>query len=388
MTAADETHVRPGSLSGLHVVELGGIGPVPLCGMILSDLGAEVVRIDRPSLAGTESLAPVLHRGRRSVTIDLKTPEGRGLALRLIDRAQALVEGFRPGVTERLGLGPGACLARNPQLVYGRMTGWGQDGPLAGEAGHDIDYIALAGALGAIGPGDGNPVVPLNLVGDMGGGGMMLALGICAGVLHARATGEGQVVDAAMTDGVALQLAGIHGLLARGLWSDRRGENLLDGSAPFYGTYRCADGGHVAVGCLEPEFYAAFLAVLELADDPLFAHQHDRSAWPEMAKRLEATFAERARDEWATLFAGRDACVTPVLGLAEAAHHPHNATRGTYLVDEDGAIQPGVAPRFLGTPSPAPRPAQAVGADTEDVLAEIGVDSAAFARLRELGVVA
>jgi len=388
MNAADETHVRPGPLSGLHVVELGGIGPVPLCGMILSDLGAEVVRIDRPSLAGTESLAPVLHRGRRSVTIDLKTPEGRGLALRLIDRAQALVEGFRPGVTERLGLGPGACLARNPQLVYGRMTGWGQDGPLAREAGHDIDYIALAGALGAIGPRDGNPVVPLNLVGDMGGGGMMLALGICAGVLHARATGEGQVVDAAMTDGVALQLAGIHGLLARGLWSDRRGENLLDGSAPFYGTYRCADGGHVAVGCLEPEFYAAFLAVLELADDPLFAHQHDRSAWPEMAKRLEATFAERARDEWATLFAGRDACVTPVLGLAEAAHHPHNATRGTYLVDEDGAIQPGVAPRFLGTPSPAPRPAQAVGADTEDVLAEIGVDSAAFARLRELGVVA
>jgi len=356
--------------------------------MILSDLGAGVVRIDRPSLAGTESLAPVLHRGRRSVTIDLKTPEGRDLALRLIDRAHALVEGFRPGVTERLGLGPGACLARNPQLVYGRMTGWGQDGPLAGEAGHDIDYIALAGALGAIGPRDGNPVVPLNLVGDMGGGGMMLALGICAGVLHARATGEGQVVDAAMTDGVALQLAGIYGLLARGLWSDRRGENLLDGSAPFYGTYRCADGGHVAVGCLEPEFYAAFLAVLELADDPLFAHQHDRSAWPEMAERLEATFAERARDEWATLFAGRDACVTPVLGLAEAAHHPHNATRGTYLVDEDGAIQPGVAPRFLGTPSPAPRPAQAVGADTEDVLAEIGVDSAAFARLRELGVVA
>ena len=388
MTAADETHVRPGPLVGLYVVELGGIGPVPLCGMILSDLGAEVVRIDRPSLAGTESLAPVLHRGRRSVTIDLKAPEGRDLALRLIDRAHALVEGFRPGVTERLGLGPGACLARNPQLVYGRMTGWGQDGPLAGEAGHDIDYIALAGALGAIGPRDGNPVVPLNLVGDMGGGGMMLALGICAGVLHARATGEGQVVDAAMTDGVALQLAGIHGLLARGLWSDRRGENLLDGSAPFYGTYRCADGGHVAVGCLEPEFYAAFLAVLELADDPLFANQHDRSAWPEMAERLEATFAERARDEWATLFAGRDACVTPVLGLAEAARHPHNTARGTLTVDETGTIQPGVAPRFLGTPSPSPRPAQAVGADTEDVLAEIGVDSAAFARLRELGVVA
>src|SRR6478735_3363787 len=384
----DERAGTGGPLGGLRVVELGGIGPVPLCGMVLSDLSAEVVRVDRPSDAGREPLIPTLLRGRRSLAVDLKAPEGAGLVLRLVDRADALIEGFRPGVAERLGLGPETCLARNRRLVYGRMTGWGQDGPLAQEAGHDVNYIGLAGALGAIGPADGDPVVPLNLVGDMGGGGMMLALGICAGVLHARATGEGQVVDAAMTDGVALQLAGIHGLLARGLWSDRRGENLLDGSAPFYGTYRCADGGHVAVGCLEPEFYAAFLAVLELADDPLFAHQHDRSAWPEMAKRLEATFAERARDEWATLFAGRDACVTPVLGLAEAAHHPHNATRGTYLVDEDGAIQPGVAPRFLGTPSPAPRPAQAVGADTEDVLAELGVDSAAFARLRELGVVA
>ena len=388
MDEAHATHARPGPLAGLRVVELGGIGPGPFCGMILSDLGAEVVRIDRPSRAGTEPLAPVLHRGRRSVTIDLKTPEGVDLALRLVDRADALVEGFRPGVTERLGLGPDTCLARNPRLVYGRMTGWGQDGPLAREAGHDVNYIALAGALGSIGPADGDPVVPLNLIGDMGGGGMMLALGICAGVLHARATGRGQVVDAAMTDGTALQLAGIHGLLARGLWSDRRGENLLDGAAPFYRTYRCADGGHVAVGCLEPEFYAAFLGVLGLADHPLFAHQHDRSAWPEMAERLEAMFAERARDEWATLFAGRDACVTPVLGLAEAARHPHNATRGTYVVDDAGAIQPGVAPRFLGTPSPAPRPAQTVGADTEDVLAELGVDNAALARLRELGVVA
>jgi alpha-methylacyl-CoA racemase len=267
------------------------------------------------------------------------------------------------------------------------MTGWGQDGPLAQEAGHDIDYIAVAGALGAIGPAGGDPVVPLNLVGDMGGGGMLLALGVCAAVLHARETGQGQVVDAAMTDGTALQLAGTYGLLARGLWEDRRGANLLDGAAPFYRTYRCADGGHVAVGCLEPQFYSAFLRVLELESDPLFADQHDRSAWPVMGDRLEALFARRARDEWVDAFAGADACVAPVLGLREAARHPHNAARGTYVVDETGAIQPGVAPRFLGTPSQAPRPARPIGADTDAVLRELGVDDVALAGLRERGVV-
>jgi alpha-methylacyl-CoA racemase len=355
--------------------------------MVLSDLGAEVVRVDRPSEAGADPLVPTLHRGRRSVAFDLKAPEGADLVLRLVDRADALVEGFRPGVAERLGLGPDTCLARNRGLVYGRMTGWGQDGPLAQEAGHDIDYIALAGALGTIGPVDGDPVVPLNLVGDMGGGGMLLALGVCAGVLHARETGEGQVVDAAMTDGTALQLAGTYGLLARGLWQDRRGANLLDGAAPFYRTYRCADGGHVAVGCLEPQFYAAFLGVLELGDDPVFARQHNRSAWPAMAERLEALFARRPRDEWVAAFAGRDACIAPVLGLREAAQHPHNAARGTYLVDETGAVQPGVAPRFLGTPSRTPGPARPIGADTDAVLREIGIDDAALAGLRERGVV-
>ena len=368
-------------------MELGGIGPVPLCGMVLSDLGAEVVRLDRRSEAGADPLVPTLHRGRRSVAIDLKASEGADLALRLVDRSDALIEGFRPGVAERLGLGPETCLSRNPRLVYGRMTGWGQDGPLAEEAGHDIDYIALAGALGAIGPAGGDPVVPLNLIGDMGGGGMLLALGVCVGVLHARATGEGQVVDAAMTDGTALQLAGTYGLLARGLWEDRRGANLLDGAAPFYRTYRCADGGHVAVGCLEPQFYAAFLEVLGLGVDPLFADQHDRSAWPAMAERLETLFVGRPRDEWVAAFAGRDACLAPVLGLAEAARHPHNAVRGTYVVDETGAIQPGVAPRFLGTPALAPAPAPTVGADTDDVLRELGVGDATLAELRERGVV-
>jgi alpha-methylacyl-CoA racemase len=229
--------------------------------------------------------------------------------------------------------------------------------------------------------------VPLNLVGDMGGGGMLLALGICAGVIHARATGQGQVVDAAMTDGTALQLAGTYGLLARGLWEDHRSANLLDGAAPFYRTYRCADGGHVAVGCLEPQFYAAFLEVLGLDTDPLFTDQHDRSAWPSMGGRLEEVFAERPRDAWVEAFARRDACVTPVLGLREAAEHPHNAARGTYVVDDSGAIHPGVAPRFLRTPSPPPRPAPAVGVDTDAVLAELGLNDAAVARLREDGVV-
>jgi len=376
-----------GPLSGLRVVELGGIGPVPLCGMVLSDLGAEVARVERPSDAGREPLVPTLLRGRRSLAVDLKAPEGAGLVLRLVDHADALIEGFRPGVAERLGLGPETCLARNRRLVYGRMTGWGQEGPLAREAGHDVNYIALAGALGAIGPADGDPVVPLNLVGDMGGGGMLLALGVCVGVLHARATGEGQVVDAAMTDGTALQLAGTYGLLARGLWEDRRGANLLDGAAPFYRTYRCADGGHVAVGCLEPQFYAAFLAVLGLSADPLFADQHDRPAWAAMSERLEAMFAERPRDEWAAAFAGHDACVTPVLSLDEAARHPHNAARGTYVVDDTGAIQPGVAPRFRDTPTPPPGPPRPIGSDTDEVLRELGVDDAALAELRERGVV-
>jgi alpha-methylacyl-CoA racemase len=370
------------------VLELGGIGPAPFCGMILADLGAEVIRVDRPDDAGTETLTSVLHRGRRSVTLDLKSAAGVDVALRLIDTAAALIEGFRPGVTERLGLGPDTCLARNPGLVYGRMTGWGQDGPLAREPGHDINYIAIAGALGAIGPADGDPVVPLNLVGDMGGGGMLLALGICAALVHARATGEGQVVDAAMTDGTALQLAGVYGLMARGHWSDRRGSNILDGAAPFYSVYRCADDRHVAVGCLEPQFYAALLRVLDLADDPLFAGQYDEPAWPAMRARLQELFATRTRDEWTVAFAGQEACVAPVLGLAEAAAHPHNAARRTYTVDESGAIQPGTAPRFLGTPSAPPSPARAIGADTDDVLAEAGLEPAEIESLRAQGVVA
>jgi alpha-methylacyl-CoA racemase len=379
---------RSGPLAGIRVVELGGIGPGPFCGMILSDLGADVIRIERPAEAGTTSAFPVLHRGRRSVTVDLKSAAGTDVVLRLVDAADALIEGFRPGVAERLGLGPDTCLARNPRLVYGRMTGWGQDGPLADEPGHDINYIALAGALGAIGPAGGDPVVPLNLVGDMGGGGLLLATGITAALLAARTTGDGQVVDAAMTDGTAIQLAPIWGLAAIGRWQEARGINLLDGGAPFYRAFRCADGRYVAVGCLEPEFYRALLRVLELDNDPLFADQYDEAAWPAMSSRLADVFAVRPRDDWVSAFEGQGACLTPVLGLSEAVGHPHNRSRGTYAVDERGVVQPGPAPRFLGTPSSAPTPARVVGADTDEVLAEAGFDAATIDALRVGGVIA
>lgn len=376
-----------GPLAGIRVVELGGIGPGPFCGMILSDLGAEVIRVDRPSTAGGENPFPVLHRGRRSVTVDLKAPAGRDLVLRLLARADAVIEGFRPGVAERLGLGPKECLAGNPRLVYGRMTGWGQDGPMADEPGHDINYVALAGALGAIGPADGDPVVPLNVVGDMGGGGLLLATGIAAALLSSRTTGRGQVVDAAMTDGAAIQLAAIWGLRAIGRWRDRRGVNLLDGGAPFYRAYRCADGKYVAVGCLESEFYAALLRVLGLAGDPVFADQLDEAAWPAMSTRLAESFASRPRDEWIGVFEGQSACVTPVLELAEATTHPHNAARRTYVLDGRGVVQPHPAPRFLGTPTSPPAPARAFGADTDEVLSEAGVEPETIEALRAEGVI-
>jgi alpha-methylacyl-CoA racemase len=268
------------------------------------------------------------------------------------------------------------------------MTGWGQNGPLAQEPGHDINYISIAGALGAIGPADREPVVPLNVIADMGGGGMLLAFGVAAALVHAKATGEGQVVDAAMTDGVALQLSLVHGFLARGRWVDRRGSNIFDGAAPFYRTYRCADGGHIAVGCVEPAFYEALLRVLDLGDDPLLAEQYDESAWPAMSARLEAVFAERSRDDWAATFDGQGACVTPVLSFAEAFAHPHNAARGTYRSNWRGGFEPGAAPRFLGTPSEPSPPAPLIGADTDEVLAVAGLDAAAVEELRARGIVA
>ncbi|HEU5266812.1 MAG TPA: CaiB/BaiF CoA-transferase family protein [Jatrophihabitans sp.] len=383
MDASDE---RGGPLTGIQVVELGGIGPGPFCGMILGDLGADVIRVDRPTEAGQRLRMAVLHRNRRSIAVDLKQPDGVAAILRLIERADVVIEGFRPGVTERLGLGPDVCLSRNPGLVYGRMTGWGQDGPLAREPGHDINYLGLAGALAAIGSADGDPVVPLNLVADMGGGGLLLALGVLSALLAARSIGRGQVVDAAMTDGVALQLSLVYSLIESGVWTDRRGANLFDGAAPFYRAYRCADGRHVAVGALEPQFYAALLRVLGLHDDPLFSKQHDRSAWLAMGERLQEVFATRTRDDWATAFAGQQACVTPVLGLVDAAQHPHNAERGTFLVDA-GAVAPAPAPRFLGTPASTPQPAPLAGEHTPAVLTEAGLTADEIADLLQAGVV-
>ncbi|MFH8616329.1 CaiB/BaiF CoA transferase family protein [Streptomyces sp. NPDC017979] len=375
-----------GPLQGVRVLELGGVGPAPYAGMLLGDLGAEVVRVDRPSDAGSPSAHPVLHRNRRSITVDLKHREAAEVVGRLVDDVDVLVEGFRPGVAERLGLGPDDLLPRNPRLVYGRMTGWGQYGPKAHEPGHDINFIALSGALHAVGTAD-RPVVPLNLVGDMGGGGMLLAFGVLGALVSARATGRGQVVDAAMTDGTASLLSMVYGFRAAGSWQDERAANGIDGAAPWYTVYRCADGGHLALGCGEPHFYARMLGVLGLGDDPDFAGQYDRESWPTMHKRLADVFATRTRDEWASAFEGRDACVTPVLSLAEAPTHPHHVARGTFRTGAHGGVEPAPAPRFGGTPAPEPAPAPAVGTHTDAALTRAGYDADRIAGLRARGVI-
>ncbi len=341
---------RSGPLAGLKVVELAGIGPGPHAAMILGDLGAEVVRVDRPSggpeLGAPEAPDPTL-RGRRRVVADLKDPAGREAVLRLVERADVLLEGYRPGVTERLGVGPTDCHARNPRLVYGRMTGWGQDGPLAQRAGHDINYVSLTGALHAIGRAGQRPVPPLNLVGDFGGGSMLLVVGVLAALWEAQRSGQGQVVDAAMVDGASLLSQLVWGMLAQQAWVDERDSNLLDGHAPFYDTYTCADGRHVAVGALEPQFYAALLAGLGL-DPADLPHQFDQDGWPSMRARFAAVFASRTRDEWAAVFAETDACVTPVLAFGEVAAHPHLAARAT-IVTPGGVAQAAPAPRFSRT---------------------------------------
>jgi alpha-methylacyl-CoA racemase len=344
-----------GPLSGCRVVELAGIGPGPFAGMILADLGAEVVRVDRPrpdrpaNGSGPRSEKfDVLGRGKKSVVLDLKRPEAVATVLDLVAGADALIEGYRPGVTERLGLGPAECLARNPRLVYGRMTGWGQEGPLAGQAGHDIAYIAVTGALHAIGEEGGPPQIPLNLLGDFAGGSAYLVIGLLAALWAARSGAPGQVVDAAIVDGTAHLLAMTHGMLAAGGWTDERGVNLLDGGAPYYSVYATADGKHMAVGALESKFYAEFIAGLGLDEDP--ARQHDRGGWAALRRRIAAAFATRTQAEWVRVFDGTDACVAPVLGLREAADHPHMAARGA-LVSRDGVLQPAPAPRFSATPT-------------------------------------
>lgn len=360
-----------GPLKGIRIVEFAGIGPGPFCAMLLSDLGAEVVRIDRKETKGSGSRSNIYLRGRRSVALDLKTPKGCQAALRLIAKADALIEGFRPGVMERLGLGPADCEAINPKLVYGRMTGWGQTGPLSSAAGHDINYIALSGALHAIGIKDGPPVVPLNLIGDFGGGGMLLALGLVCGILEAKNSGKGQVVDAAMTDGAATLMAMLYQMKALGQWSSDRGSNMLDGGAHFYGTYECADGEYVAIGPIEPQFYRLFLEKLELSAIPELQDQMNRSHWPDMRKILEARFRTKTRSEWSSLLEGTDVCFAPVLSMEEAPFHTHNSSRSTF-VEIDGVIQPAPSPRFSRTIPEVQGPPAIAGENSEDVLTEWG----------------
>jgi alpha-methylacyl-CoA racemase len=379
----------PGPLEGIRVVELAAIGPAPYGVMLLADLGAEVVRVDRAAAArgqlGAEASMVGLSRNRRSIGVDLKTGSGRELVLRLVADADVLVEGFRPGVAERLGLGPEECRTANPRLVYARMTGWGQEGPLAQRAGHDLDYAAIAGALHTVGRPDEPPPPPVNYLADFGGGGTFLAIGVLAALLERGRSGEGQVIDVAMVDGAASQTAFLHGLLALGAWSTERGSNLLDGGAPFYDTYRCADGRFLAVGALEPQFFAALCGTLGI--EPGEMPQHDRDAWPAQRGRLAALIATKPRDEWAAIFEGTDACVAPVLDLNEAPEHPHNVARQAF-VEVGGVPQPAPAPRFSRTPGRVDRDPPRPGEHTDEILKELGLDDTSVEALRASGVVA
>lgn len=378
------------------MIEIGALGPAPFASMLLADLGADVLRIERPDkVASSDAVGvrdglaryDILSRGRPSAAIDLKRPEGAALVRRLAGAADVFIEGFRPGVAERLGVGPDELRGINPRLIYGRMTGWGRQGPLAAEPGHDLTYLAVAGVAAHIGRAGALPTPPLNLVGDFGGGGMLLAMGICAALVERATSDEGQVVDAAMVDGAALLMAPLFGASFSGFWSDEAGTNLLDSGAPFYDHYRCADGRFVAVAAMEPQFYAALLAGLGLTDDATLPAQHDQARWPELRERFAACFAERTRDEWAAHFADRGACVAPVLTMREATRHPHNVARGTF-VEVDGAPQPAPAPRFSRTPASIDLPPQAAGANTNEALSAWGVSSEEIANLRSVGAVA
>lgn len=377
-----------GPLSGVRVVEMVGIGPCPFAAMMLADMGAEVIRIDRKASPGADTPYPVLGtrhdvmaRGRRSLALDLKNAAGRCAAMKLIERADVLLEGFRPGVMERLGLGPDDCLERNPKLVYGRVTGWGQTGPLAQAAGHDINYVALSGMLYSTGRADSPPPPPLNLVGDFGGGGMMLAFGVVCAVLEARKSGQGQVVDAAMTDGAALLGAMMYGLRSAGSWSGQREGNLLDGGAPFYDTYACADGKFISIGAIEPQFFATLLKLTGQVD-PLFTRRWNKAHWPELQERFAELFLTKTRDEWCRLLEGTEVCFAPVLDLIEAPRHPHNAARGTF-VEIDGVTQPAPAPRFSRTATATPGAPSSPGADSEAILADWGFTQQSIEALRK-----
>jgi alpha-methylacyl-CoA racemase len=385
------SEARTGPLKGLKVIELAGLGPAPFAAMMLADMGADVLRIERHTRVSAR--APVghswdlLNRSRRSAGVNLKHEQGVALVLRLVTRADVLIEGFRPGVMERLGLGPDACFAHNPKLVYGRMTGYGQSGPLAERAGHDIDYIALAGALEPVGRRGEKPLPPLNLLGDFGGGGMLLVCGVLAALVERATSGRGQVIDAAMVDGAAQLCTMLHAFRNAGMWSGARGENLLDTGAPFYEVYETADGAFVAIGALEPEFYAELLAKLELTSDARFSAQMDRSRWPAMRAALEQRFKQKTRAEWCEIMEGTDVCFAPVLTLEEAPHHPHNVARQVFT-EIGGVTQPAPAPRFSRTPGAISRPPSAPAADTDEALADWGLSVAEIAKLRSAGAIA
>jgi len=375
-----------GPLHGIRLIELAGIGPGPFCGMMLSDMGAEVIRVDRLAPGATPRV-DVLARNRRSVAIDLKQPEGADIVLKLCESADGLFEGFRPGVTERLGIGPKDCMARNAKLVYGRMTGWGQEGPLAQAAGHDINYIALAGALHAIGRPGEKPVPPLNLIGDFGGGGMLLAFGMVCALLEAQRSGQGQVIDAAMVDGAAALMAPFFGQAATGRFTDQRGTNMLDGGAPFYDTYETQDGKYISVGSIEPQFYALLVAKAGLDPEHFdAATQHDRERWPSDKKDLTRVFKAKTQAAWCAIMEGTDVCFAPVLSIFEAPAHPHHQQRRAF-VEIEGVTQPAPAPRFSRTPPEVRRGARRPGEDAEAVLLEAGFSSSDIATLRAKGVI-
>lgn len=386
-----------GPLQGVKIIEVAGIGPGPFAAMMLSDMGADVVRVDRSANAmGGDPAAPpadIFNRGRRSIALDLKSPQGVEVLLDLVEQADALIEGFRPGVAERLGFGPDVCAQRNPKLVFGRMTGWGQEGPYAPTAGHDINYIALAGVLAHLGRSGEKPTPPINLVGDFGGGGMLLAFGVVCALLEAQRSGEGQVVDAAMVDGSAVLMTMMWGFKAMGIWSDERGTNMLDTAAHFYDTYECADGEYVSIGSIEPQFYLQLLEHTGLAKvyedkGEELPHQMDKARWPELKGHLTEIFLTRTRDEWCSIMEGTDICFAPVLRMDEAARHPHNVERGTF-VEVAGITQPAPAPRFGRTVAEIQRPPAHTGQHTDEILAEwLGADSSRIAELRGSGTVA
>ena len=375
-----------GPLKGLQIIEMAGIGPAPFCGMVLSDLGANVIRVDRVTSAGSVSRQEASNRGKKSIAVDLKTTKGIEVVLNLVEASDALFEGFRPGVMEKLGLGPDVCLQKNKKIVFGRMTGWGQEGPLAFAAGHDINYISLSGVLATIGRPGAPPVPPLNLIGDYGGGGMLLALGLVAALFETKSSGKGQVIDAAMVDGSALLMTMIYTMRGMGLWKDSLGSNFLDGGAHFYDTYECKDGKYISIASIEPKFYQLLREITPL-EDSIFDDQLSRESWPEQKKALKEIFLKKTQQEWCDLMEGTDICFAPVLNMAEAPEHPHNKARDTFI-ELEGIVQPAPAPRFSRTvPEVYPAPAY-VGEHTEEVLKSIGMQDSDIEDLKASGEVA